>query len=69
MTKEKQAEVLDCAITPLFKVTSSDDGSSQAEMHKKQMAYGILLQSCGLMEVDGDVLIIQKNMKVSHEEL
>ena len=65
MAKEKQAEELDRAITPLFKVISRDDVSFQAKMHEKQMAYGILLQSCGLMEMTVDVSKIQRNMKVS----
>ena len=35
---------------PLFEVTCSDDADTQAKLRDKQMAYGILLQSCGLTE-------------------
>ena len=55
MTNEQRAEVIKCALAPLFEVAStcSVDADSQVEiMRAKQMAYGILLQSCGLMSED-----------------
>ena len=51
MTKEKQAKVMEMRVTePLFEVTASEDPGTQAKLREKQMAYGILLQSCGLTE-------------------
>lgn len=55
MTNKQRAEVIKCGLAPLFEVssTSSVDADSQVEvMRGKQMAYGILLQSCGLMSDD-----------------
>ena len=52
MTNEQRAEVIKYGLAPLFEVpsTSTVDADSQVEvMRAKQMAYGILLQSCGLM--------------------
>ena len=51
MTKEEQAdEVIKHVIVPLFEVTSSEDPGTHAKLREKLMAYGILLQSCGLTE-------------------
>ena len=60
MTKEEQAQSLEQAIESLFKVanfaTSSSDAAIKAEMREKQMAYGILLHSCGLIEMTDDAV-------------
>ena len=60
VTGEEQARLIEQAITPLFQVTDlpvrSRDASFQAEMREKQMAYGILLDSCGLMEMTEDAI-------------
>ena len=60
MTKEEQAQSLEQALESLFKVanfaTSSSDAAIKAEMREKQMAYGILLHSCGLIEMTEDAV-------------
>ena len=65
MTKEEQAQSLEQAIESLFKVanfaTSSSDAAIKAEMREKQMAYGILLHSCGLIEMTDDA--VKNNME------
>ena len=60
MTGKKPAETIKQAITSLFQVThhpvfSRGDGF-QAEMREKQMAYGTLLDSRGLMDMTSDAI-------------
>ena len=58
MTGKERAEMIEQAITSLFQVTNlpvfSRDAGFQAEMREKQMAYGILLDSRGLMDMTRD---------------
>ena len=60
MTGKERAEMIKQAITSLFKVTNlpvcSRDAGFQAEMREKQMAYGTLLDSRGLMDMTGDAI-------------
>lgn len=60
MTKEEQAQSMEQALESLFKVanfpTSSSDDAFKAEMREKQMAFGILLHSCGLIEMTEDTI-------------
>ena len=69
MTEEEHVETIKQAIGSLFKITnlfsSSGDASYQAEMCDKQMAYGILLHSCGLMETkNAERKIMEMNCKL-----
>ena len=60
MTGKEQARLIDQAIAPLFQVTDlmrSRDAGFRAEMREKQMAYGILLDSCGLLEMTEDAFV------------
>ena len=79
MTGEQRAQTIKQAITSLFQVTdlliSSRDTGYQAEMHEKQMAYGILLDSCRLMDMTADAIAktvevikgsLHKSSKVKH---
>ena len=54
MAEADQGERLKQAIKSLFKVTdifrSGGDANLQVEMKENQMAFGILLQTCGLMK-------------------
>lgn len=54
MAEADQGERLKKAIESLFKVTdifsSGGDANLQVEMKENQMAFGILLQTCGLMK-------------------
>ena len=54
MTEEEQVQTMKQAIGSLFEITnlfsSSGDAGQQAEMRDKQMAYGILLHSCDLID-------------------
>ena len=54
MAEADQGEWLKQAIKSLFKVTdifrSGGDANLQVEMKENQMAFGILLQTCGLMK-------------------
>lgn len=52
MEIEKRDQVMKDAIESLF--TTSGSVASQAEMSEIQMAFGILLQSCGLLELTKD---------------
>ena len=58
MTGKERTQTIKQAITSLFQVTNlpvfSRDAGFQAEMHEKQMAYGILLESCSLMDMTRD---------------
>ena len=59
VTGEEQAQLIEQAIAPLFQVTDimrSRDAGFRAEMREKQMAYGILLDSCGLLEMTEDAI-------------
>ena len=59
VTGEEQARLIEQAIAPLFQVTDimrSRDAGFRAEMREKQMAYGILLDSCGLLEMTEDAI-------------
>ena len=60
MTGKQRAQTIKQAITSLFQVTdllmSSRDAAYQAEMREKQMAYGILLDSCYLRNMTGDAI-------------
>ena len=60
MTGKQRAQTIKQAITSLFQVTdllmSSRDAAYQAEMREKQMAYGILLDSCYLRNTTGDAI-------------
>ena len=51
MTKQEKAERIGQAITLLFEVPSSGDTGYQFDMSEMKMVYGILLQSCGLIEM------------------
>ena len=69
MTEEKQVQSIKKAIASLFEVTnlfsSSGDASHRAEMREKQMAYGILLHNCGLMETkNAERIIMDLNCKL-----
>ena len=70
MSREEQAQSMEQAIESLFKVanftTSSSDAAFKAEMREKQMAYGILLHSCGLIEMTEDA-IERKIEDMKHE--
>lgn len=54
----EQEQTMKEAIESLFEVTdlfaSSGDASNRADMSQKQMAFGTLLQSCGLMKWSKD---------------
>ena len=60
MSREEQAQSMEQAIESLFTVenftTSSSDAAFKAEMREKQMVYGILLHSCGLIEMTEDAI-------------
>lgn len=60
MTVQQRAQTIKQAITSLFQVTdlltSSRDAGYRAEMREKQMAYGILLDSCSRMNMTGDAI-------------
>ena len=59
VTEEDQARLIEQAIALLFQVTDlmrSRDAGFRAEMREKQMAYGILLHSCGLLEMTEDAI-------------
>ena len=62
MSREEQAQSMEQAIESLFKVENFTTSSSDAaEMREKQMAYGILLHSCGLIEMTDDA--VKNNME------
>ena len=70
MTGEEQVQSIKQAIASLFEVTnlftSSGNASHRAEMREKQMAYGILLHSCGLMETkNAESKIMEMKCKLS----
>ena len=46
---QRMAQGIALLFNVTHRFTSSDDAGFKAEMMEKQMAYGILLQSCGLM--------------------
>ena len=58
MAEADQTEWLKQAIKSLFKVTdifrSGGDANLQVEMKENQMAFGILLQTCGLMKGENE---------------
>ena len=60
MTGEQRVQTIKRAIISLFQVNdlpiSSRDAGYQAEMREKQMAYGILLESCSLMDMTKDAI-------------
>ena len=60
MTGNEQARLIEQAIAPFFQVTDllmfSRNAGFRAEMREKQMAYGILLDSCGLLEMTEDAI-------------
>ena len=73
MTGEQRVQTIKQAITSLFQVTG--DAGYQAEMHEKQMASGILLDSCSLMDTTADAIAntvevikgsLYKSSKVKH---
>ena len=73
MTGKQRVQTIKQAITSLFQVTG--DAGYQAEMHEKQMAYGILLDSCSLMDMTADAIAktvevikgsLHKSSKVKH---
>ena len=70
MTGKAQAQLMEQAITSLFKVadnfTSSGDAGNRDDMREKKMAYGILLQSCDLMKMTRDG-IERKIADIKHE--
>lgn len=70
MTDKTQAQLVEQAIATLFKVsdffTSNGDAGNQGDMHEKKMAYGILLQSCDLMEMTRNG-IEKKIADIKHE--
>ena len=68
ITGTERDETIKQAITSLFQVTNlpvfSRDAGFQAEMREKQMAYGTLLDSRGLMDMTEDEIArIVENMK------
>lgn len=70
MTGEEQVQSIKQAIASLFEntnlFTSSGDAGHRAEMREKQMAYGILLHSCGLMETKNtESRILEMKRKLS----
>ena len=74
MTEEEHVETIKQAIGSLFEITnlfsSSGDASYQAEMRDKQMAYGILLHSCGLMETkNAESKIMEMNCKLKESSV
>lgn len=57
MTRNEQDRLIEQAMAPLFHVSSpSRNAGFRAEMREKQMAYGILLGSCGLLEMTEDAI-------------
>ena len=74
MRGEEQVQTIKKAIASLFEITnlfsSCGDASHQAEMREKQMAYGILLHSCGLMETkNAESKIMEMNCKLKESSL
>ena len=68
--EKEQTKTIKEAIESLFKVskifTSSGNADEQAKMSELQMGFGILLQSCGLMEMTKDA-VEGKIMDMKHK--